>query len=260
MQALTPSVKASGALDIYNSLQEISGGKVLDVGTQSGDFLGTMLRSLKDYDSFIGIDIDDKHFESAKKRYLGRPVSFQVMDAENLEFQDAMFDTVSLSYTIHHLVHPIRVLQEMHRVLKPGGYLLLQEMFCDGNQTDSQRMDILIHHWGAQIDRHNNEPHFETLSRIQLRNLIGALEFDDIQVYEATCDIGCLFCEEMEKCENPKDDAIINPIIKDMDKQLEKMISHPDYQKISEEAQILKQKLRIHGSSAASTLFFICRK
>ncbi len=260
MQKLTPSVRDSGALDIYKRLNQISGGKILDVGTERGDFIHTLVNSLKDYDSIFGIDISDEYIDDAKKRFTDDSVSFQTMNAETLEFNDESFDTVCISYTLHHLANPKLVLEEMYRVLKDGGTFLLQELFCDGNQTDSQLTDLLLHHYVAKIDRYQNVPHFDALSRIQIRDLISSFSFRNIEMLESTRNVGCLFCKEMDKCENPKNEIIINPRIKDIDEQLEKMVDHPDYQELTSEAHILKDKLRLYGSSTASVLFFICRK
>ena len=43
------------------------------------------------------------------------------MDAENLEFQDASFDFVWSWGVIHHSSNTLKVLREIHRVLRPGG-------------------------------------------------------------------------------------------------------------------------------------------
>lgn len=260
MLAVTPTVENSGAVDIYNQLKMISGGKLLDVGTQEGTFIQTLARSLKDFDSFIGIDISGEHIAVAKEKFPDMPVSFQIMNAEKLEFSDHSFDTVCISYSIHHLENPTDVLQEMHRVLRPGGTFILQEMFCDGNQSDAQRMDTLVHHWDAKIDSQLGIPHFETLSRIQIRDLVGSLNFSHIDFYEATRDVGCLFCEEMQKCENPLNPVIVADTIKQIDDNLEKMADQTNYEELQQEAEALKGRLRMTGTSSASILFFICSK
>ena len=152
-------------------LGEISGGKVLDVGTQDGSFIGMLMKTLGDFESFIGIDISDEKLEKARNKFKDDPVEFVEMNAEDMAFDDNSFDTVCISHSIHHLEKPKLVLGEMQRVLKPEGYLILQEMFCDGNQSEAKQTDILSHHWGAKIDSLRGEPHFETLTRKQIRNL-----------------------------------------------------------------------------------------
>jgi demethylmenaquinone methyltransferase/2-methoxy-6-polyprenyl-1,4-benzoquinol methylase len=50
-----------------------------------------------------------------------------VCDAEKLPFPDAHFDLVSVAFGLRNMTHKDVALQEMHRVLKPGGKLLVLE-------------------------------------------------------------------------------------------------------------------------------------
>ena len=129
LENLPKRLATSGALNIRNKLSAISGGKVLDVATGSGEFIDTLIKALKDYDCFTGIDISRKDLESAKKRFRDKPVKLIEMNAESLEFDDNSFDTVGMAYSLHHLERTDKVLAEMHRVLKPGGNLIIQEEF-----------------------------------------------------------------------------------------------------------------------------------
>jgi SAM-dependent methyltransferase len=52
------------------------------------------------------------------------------VDAMNTPFADGELDFVLCSNMIHHLPSPIKFLREMHRIIKPGGYLLVQEVNC----------------------------------------------------------------------------------------------------------------------------------
>jgi len=50
-----------------------------------------------------------------------------VCDAEHLPFADAHFDLVCVAFGLRNMTHKDRALQEMARVLKPGGKLLVLE-------------------------------------------------------------------------------------------------------------------------------------
>ena len=50
-----------------------------------------------------------------------------VCDAEKLPFPDNYFDLVSVSFGLRNMTHKDAALKEMHRVLKPGGTLLVLE-------------------------------------------------------------------------------------------------------------------------------------
>ena len=139
MQDISNGMKNSGAVEICQRLSKISGGKVLDVGTHDGGFIGMLMKTLGDFDSFIGVDISEEDLEKARQTFKDEPVEFARMNAEDLTFDDATFDTVCIADSIHHLEKPEEVLDEMQRVLKPGGYLILQEMFHDGYQNEANQ-------------------------------------------------------------------------------------------------------------------------
>jgi len=53
-----------------------------------------------------------------------------VVDATKTPFEDSYYDVVFISNTIHHLPYPKKFLLEMKRIIKPGGYLLIQDVNC----------------------------------------------------------------------------------------------------------------------------------
>ena len=106
-------------------LGNISGGRVLDVATGGGGFVHFLLDGLKDYDESIGVDNNERGAAAFAEAFKENPrVHFQLMDAHKLEFEDASFDLVCISNSLHHL-DPQPVLHEMTRVLRPGGHLPL---------------------------------------------------------------------------------------------------------------------------------------
>ena len=76
-------------------------------------------------DTYVGIDLSDKGIEAAKKLALNN-CSFVCGDAHALPFQRSKFDAVVVSSLLHHLDLPI-ALEEISRVLKPGGALIFRE-------------------------------------------------------------------------------------------------------------------------------------
>jgi SAM-dependent methyltransferase len=57
-------------------------------------------------------------------------IDIKNVDALNTPFEDNSFNFVVSSNMIHHLPYPIKFLEEMQRILKPGGFLLIQEINC----------------------------------------------------------------------------------------------------------------------------------
>jgi ubiquinone/menaquinone biosynthesis C-methylase UbiE len=260
MLELTPNMRNSGALEIKERLASVSGGRILDVGTSDGGFIEILLKTLQDYEEIVGIDISEEDLEKAREKFTNDPVSFELMNAESLSYDDESFDTVCISYTIHHLEKINAVLLEMMRVLKPGGYFILQEGFSDSDQSDAQISEILVHHLDAKVDRMKGCPHFETLSRQQLRDFVTNLGLSEIEVFESSKSLHCLFCEIMEKCEDPRGQYRIEYGIQEIDEILERAAELPSFDEIQEEAEILKERVRKTGHEGASQLFFLCKK
>ncbi|MFX1513156.1 MAG: class I SAM-dependent methyltransferase [Promethearchaeota archaeon] len=244
---------------IVERLNIISGGKVLDVGTEKGEFINTLIQTLKTYDSFIAIDISNKYFKDAKKRFKKQsvPIDFMEMNAEALDFKDDSFDTVCISYTIHHLKNVDKVLNEMKRVLKPNGHFMIQEMVCDGEQTEAQKTDIIVHHWGAKIDTFQGIPHKETLLKQNLHNLVVNLGLKEVEAFDSPHPLACLFCDERFECDER---THIDSTIKEIEENLNHVKDHPEFEIFKKESETLKKRVEDVGTSPASQMFFIGRK
>jgi demethylmenaquinone methyltransferase/2-methoxy-6-polyprenyl-1,4-benzoquinol methylase len=63
----------------------------------------------------------------AKEKTAGQPVRSVEADALSLPFADASFDALTIAFGLRNLEDPFRGLQEMRRVLKPGGALVILE-------------------------------------------------------------------------------------------------------------------------------------
>jgi phosphatidylethanolamine/phosphatidyl-N-methylethanolamine N-methyltransferase len=101
------------------------GGKVLEVGVGTG-------LSFDDYDrstEITGIDLSEPMLAKARaKMASGRfPWVKEVrqMDAHAMEFADSTFDCVVAQFVITLVENPEQVLSECHRVVKPGGRIIL---------------------------------------------------------------------------------------------------------------------------------------
>jgi SAM-dependent methyltransferase len=94
--------------------------KVLEIGCGLGTDGAQFARAGADY---TGVDLTDAAIELARKRFelFGLKGDFQVADAENLEFPNESFDVVYSHGVLHHTPDINAAVQEIHRVLKPGG-------------------------------------------------------------------------------------------------------------------------------------------
>jgi len=265
MEGLPKGLALSNAGKIAKRLGSVSGGRVLDVATAGGGFIDTLMKTLKSYDSFVGIDYcasatSRKEMESATKRFEGKPVRFFEMNAESLKFEDESFDTVCISHSLHHLASIDKVLAEMKRALKKGGNFILQEVYCDGDQTEAQKTDEREHEWEAQIDSLLGITHNKTLTKQRIMDIASSLKLRELEVFDSMHPIDCLFCQRKHECEDPKNQATFHNAIKDIDNAIKRIEDYPDLETrnhLKEDGERIKEAIAKFGSSPASYLFVI---
>ena len=98
-------------------------GDVLDVAVGTGLNLPVYKPDL----NVTGIDLSSAMLDVARHRAadLGRDVDLREGDAHHLPFDDASFDTVVCTFSLCNIPDPHQALNEMRRVLRPGGRLVL---------------------------------------------------------------------------------------------------------------------------------------
>lgn len=117
---------SSRHLEMFFSDEEIRDKKILDAGCGTGIF--TTIFGNKGAAEAIGIDISEGSLGTAnklKKEFKLTNVSFQLASMLNLPFEDSTFDIVWAWGTAHHTSDPQRAMDELFRVLKDDGLLLL---------------------------------------------------------------------------------------------------------------------------------------
>ena len=98
--------------------------KVLDVGTGPGILAFQVASNLSGNGTITGVDLSSDMIKTSQLHAKKNGVSnskFSIMDAENLEFTDNEFDSVISMRTMHHIPNVDKALNEIMRVLKPGG-------------------------------------------------------------------------------------------------------------------------------------------
>ncbi len=111
-------------------LKPFRGGRYLDVGTGTGDLvfeiLGQSANVLVD-----GIDPAEQMLaiarDKAAKRGIGDAVSFMAADALHLPMESDTYDGIVSGFCFRNIEHRQKALEEMRRVLKPGGMLVILE-------------------------------------------------------------------------------------------------------------------------------------
>jgi demethylmenaquinone methyltransferase / 2-methoxy-6-polyprenyl-1,4-benzoquinol methylase len=103
--------------------------QILDIATGTGD-LAIMMAGLHP-DKVIGLDISAGMLEVGKEKIakedLSDVIEMMVGDSENMPFKENSFDAITVSFGVRNFANLNKGLQEIYRVLKPGGVLVILE-------------------------------------------------------------------------------------------------------------------------------------
>ena len=104
--------------------------RILDIGTGPGRLLYALRQTFPNA-YLTGVDISPAMVEQALKvrtKHPDRNIDFQIAGADNLPFDNESFDIVVSTGSIHHWKKTAQALDEIHRILKPGGRALLYDV------------------------------------------------------------------------------------------------------------------------------------
>ena len=107
------------------------GEKVLDVASGTGDLACQFAKRVGDEGQVILTDINESMLRVGKNRLLDKGifsnVKYVIADAEQLPFPDNYFDCITIAFGLRNVTRKENALESMHRILKPGGRLLVME-------------------------------------------------------------------------------------------------------------------------------------
>lgn len=217
-------------------------GSALDIGTGTGDFI-PVLKSALPHATITGVDPNPESLAKAQGKY--PEASFKEMTGEKLLYPDNTFDLVSISMALHHLPDIKKAFDEMKRVVKPGGWIIVNELFCD-NLAPAQEVHKQYHHFRSTIDRLTRVSHNATFCKQEILDFV------------ADSDIPILFDFEFRKegsvIRSPED---IQERVTKMKIMLEKIKDRPEYGELSAEIEIFSQNAKRFGFEMATRVVVV---
>ncbi|HMP71848.1 MAG TPA: methyltransferase domain-containing protein [Kiritimatiellia bacterium] len=105
---------------LFEALESHCRGDVLDVG--GWDFFKTIKKRRVEFTSWTILEVDRQSVDLDGQ---DERIRLQYGDGCAMTYADASFDTVVNIQVLEHVFEPIRMMEEMTRVLKPGGYMIL---------------------------------------------------------------------------------------------------------------------------------------
>lgn len=124
---------------VEDMAQEVERGRILDVGTGPGYVSIEIARRIPGV--FIdGIDLSEGMIRMAqfhaKKAGLEKRLHFEVGDGCSIRFPNESYDIVICVGSLHHWRDPLRVFNEIFRVLKQGGEVWIHDTLADAADED----------------------------------------------------------------------------------------------------------------------------
>ena len=148
-------------------------GRMLDVGTGPGH-IPLLVCARVPGATVVGVDLSARMLAHAERHRAAsrcaERIEYHLGDAKSLSFRDGAFDAVYSNTILHHLPDPRPLLSEAYRVLRPGGALLLRDLFRPATPERAREL-VALHAAGAS-------PHQQELFRASLH---AALTPDELQ-------------------------------------------------------------------------------
>lgn len=178
---------------------------VLDAACGTGDLSEAFARS--GARSVVGVDFTAAMLELARykaERERSRsassarvPIRYDQGDVTRLPYDDASFDIVSIAFGIRNVQEPARAIAEFHRVLRPGGRLIVLEFGRPGNPVIRFGNDLYTKHimpWTATLIARDRSGAYRYLPRsidtfvneAQMQAMLRETGFSDLSAARMT--------------------------------------------------------------------------
>ena len=126
-------------------------GRMLDIGTGPGHVPLLVVERLRGA-RVVGVDLARRMLARAERHRAGSAhgerVEFRPGDAKRLDFDDASFDAVFSNTILHHIPDPRPFLGEAARVLRPGGALLIRDLYRP--ESPERALELVAEHAAAE--------------------------------------------------------------------------------------------------------------
>ena len=119
-------------------------GVVLEIGIGSGQNLPHY--NANKVSKIIGVDPDEQIWKHSEKRRAACPIEIERigLSGEDIPLEKNTVDSVVVTYSLCTIPDPVKALNEMKRILKPGGKILFSE---HGKAPDGN-----VHRWQNRLD------------------------------------------------------------------------------------------------------------
>jgi ubiquinone/menaquinone biosynthesis C-methylase UbiE len=155
---------------VAEAVRDLAHPRILDVACGTGRFLAQLHRALP-HARLAGLDLSPYYLARARA-VLPSDATLVADNAEAMPFKDGLFDVVTSVFLFHELPGDARrrVVAELHRVLRPGGTLVLLD---SAQLAESQELEGIL----DSFQRMYHEPYYKGYLRDDLAALVAAHGF-----------------------------------------------------------------------------------
>ena len=218
------------------------------MATFQGGFIHTLSEHFIDSALYVGIDVEIRAMLTAKQVGSSDQTTFVCSDAARICFDENTFDTVSLSASLHHLKHPSLVLEEMMRVLRKGGNMIIAALTSCG-KSKAQMNLIHLHHLYADIDLVKGIVHFHTYPRSRILDYAEQLGLAKMDVFDSSLPMT-----------DPMDEVVIEKFIQLTEKKLGEVAACDDIDGFREKWHLLEKNILAHGIQDEPSILIVGQK
>lgn len=110
---------------MYKYMPDVFGKRILEIGCG----YGRTCRYFAENGAVkvLGTDISEKSLQTAKKRSLGQPIEYRLLEPENVVETEEKFDMIYSSFVFHSVEHFNKLIAELRELLHIGGILLFSQ-------------------------------------------------------------------------------------------------------------------------------------
>ena len=164
--------------------------QVLDLGTGTARIPILIAQARPEW-QIVAIDWAESMLAIAQKNVVSAKLETQIqlkfMDAKQLPYPSSSFDGVISNSLIHHLPDPLPFFQELKRVLKPQGFLLLRDLL----RPDSPAIaDAMVTEIGTEYSPHQIQLFRDSLGAAftlaEIQSFVETVGLSDVKVYQSS--------------------------------------------------------------------------
>lgn len=175
----TPTSRFEAAIKYFP--QYFTGGDILEIGAGNGNVAKTLLLSDLNISTYTLGDISASRVDGVRKNLSDNRIKVVEIDAENIpDSEYGKYDAIIMIALIEHLIDPLRAMQKICKLLKPGGFVYIDtpniakytrriKLFLGRFPSTASQNEGLTTYSGENVDLHDEgHLHYFTFRSLSL--------------------------------------------------------------------------------------------